>query len=105
MNAETNAKLEKLASDQKFASELLSQETPEKAQEFLAANGVEMTLDEVKSFGKMLNAVEESGDELSEDALEEVAGGSLALGWAIAKLVIAAGGAALALYKWYKSTR
>lgn len=105
MTNEMNARFTELAHNQEFATALLSQESPEKAQEFLAANGIEMTMDEVLEFGKALDALDTDGEELDEAALEDVAGGSLALGWAIAKLIIGIGSAGLAIYKWYKSSR
>jgi len=105
MTKEENIRFTELAQKPEFATALVSQETPEKAQEFLAANGINLSIEEVLDLGKALDAIDSTGDELDETALEDVAGGSLALGWAIAKLIIAAGGAALAAYKWYKSTR
>jgi len=105
MTNEQKTRLSELAQNPEFATTLVSQESPEKAQEYLASNGINMTMEEVLELGKALNAMDTNSEELNEEALEDVAGGSLTVAWAIAKLVIAACGAALAAYKWYKSTR
>lgn len=98
-----NAAIIKLMEDKEFVAKMLSQESAEDVQKLFLENGVDMTMEDVHTLGKMLDKLSESGDELTEDMLDDVAGGSLALGWAIAKAVFAVGSAGLAIYKWYKS--
>ena len=78
--------LEEKLRDESFVKELLTKETAEDAQAFFEANGIELTIDEVKAAGEILSKVA-SGEiaaediekmangELSEDELAEVAGG------------------------------
>ena len=75
-------KLEDLFRDESFVTEMMKQNTPEEAQVFLAAHGVECTLEEVKAMGKAMKAAaqaKQTGEELSEDELEDVSGGSVLL--------------------------
>ena len=95
----------KLMANEDFVKEMLAKETAEDVQKIFAENGVELTLEEVDEVAKNIFATETEG-ELDEAALEDVAGGvviTAATGWAIAKATIAVGGAALGIYKWYKS--
>lgn len=94
-----------LMDNKDFVIKMLSQDTPEDVQKLFHENGVDLTLDEVKEFGRELEKAANADDELGEDALESVSGGVVAAAtvWAVAKCVIAVGGAGLAIYKWYKS--
>ncbi len=91
-----------LMNDQDFVVKMLSQESAEDVQKLYAENGVELTMDEVKALGEALDKVDQPEGELDEDALENVSGGVLTA-LAVAKCIIGVGGAALAIYKWYKS--
>lgn len=72
-------KVKELVADQGFVDKLLSCEEPEQVQALFAENGVELTLDDVKSIGQGLEKTLSSGEELSEDDLEAVAGGVAAV--------------------------
>ena len=63
--------------DETFIKELFALEAPEDAQTKLKEKGIVLTLDEVKSIGRALQRANENNDELSEEALEDVAGGVL----------------------------
>ncbi len=100
-----NAVLSKLMEDKAFVEKMLAQENPEAVRSLFAENGVEFTLEEVLEIGRALDQLTNPGDELDENALEDVSGGVAvtATAWAVAKAAIAIGGAGLAIYKWYKS--
>ncbi len=104
MSIVNNAEFNALMENEQFVKEMLSAENSEQVQKLYADNGVELTMEEVQEIGKILNTLDSDG-ELDADSLDNVSGGSLALGWAIAKAVIAVGSAGLAVYKWYKSSR
>lgn len=65
--------LKSLLQDEAVAAEFFSKETPEAAQAFLKEKGVEMSIADIQELGKALEAA--TSEELSEDALENVAGG------------------------------
>lgn len=95
-----------LMEDKSFVVDMLSQETAEDVQNLFQKNGVDVSMEEVNELGKVLNHLENSGDELSEESLESISGGFAITGaavLAVAKAVIAVGGAGLAIYKWYQS--
>ena len=105
-----NTKLSALLENKNFVVEMMSKETPEDVQKFFLDHGVEMTIDEINEIGKALADIENgtATDELSEDSLENVAGGigpltAGAIAWGVVRVVGATGGLALAAYKWYKS--
>ena len=68
-------KIKEIMAKEGFADKLLACEEPEQVQELFAAEGIELTLEEVKQIGAGLNASLAEGDELDEDALDGVAGG------------------------------
>lgn len=71
-------KYEELAKDQVFLNALADVETPEAMQKIFADHGIEMTMDEVSAF---IRLAENGGDdELDENDLASVSGGSLAVG-------------------------
>ena len=103
-------KFNKLMEDEKFVKEFLGQESQTDVQKFLAKNDIEMSIEEINEFGKTLDDLvgKNQNGELSEADLESVAGGFFITGIttvAVAKCLIAVGGAGLAIYKWYKSSR
>lgn len=105
MNIE-NAVLSSLVNDKAFVEKMLSLETPEEVHKLFQENGVDFTMEEVLELGKALDQLERCGEELDDNMLEDVNGGfaiTAATAWAVAKAVIAVGGAGLAVYKWYKS--
>ena len=69
------ARIKEAFSDQEFTKELFEMEKAEDAQAKLQEKGIKMTLDEVKALGKALQQAHSNNGELSEDALENVAGG------------------------------
>ena len=82
------ARIKEAFADEQYVKELFALEKPEDAQAKLQEKGISMTLDEVKAIPKMLKAAQMNGDELSEDLLEDVAGGVLTVA---AATIIAAG--------------
>lgn len=97
-----------LLDDKEFVVGMMSQETPEDVQKVFAAKGFALTMDEVNELGRALAEAEAKGidAELSEGDLDNVAGGfAITVAGLIAagKIIVAVGGAGLALYKWYKS--
>ena len=69
--------------DESLAKELFKKETPEEVRDFLNEKGIECSLEDVSMIGGfMASVVGKSADsELSEDALAEVAGGSVGWPW------------------------
>ena len=97
-------KFMELLNNKDFAVKLLSQETPEDVQKLFAENGLDISMEEIDKLGQALAAAqaEETQEELSEEQLMGVSGG--VIDWIIVgKIVVAVGGAAVSLYKWYKS--
>ena len=79
MDMERAAKFQALQENGQFEQELENISTPEELQALLGSHGIEMTMDEVQEF--MTSAVKLNNDELSEEDLEDVAGGVAA--WVI----------------------
>ena len=106
MTIVTNEAFAKLMENEEFVKEMLAQKSEEDVQKLYAANGVELTIEEVREVGKTLNSLDNDG-ELDTTALDNVAGGlfgiTAATCWAVAKAAIAVGSAGLSVYKWYKS--
>lgn len=75
--AEKKDRLTELLSDEGFMKNLFSQETPEKAQKILKANGVDMPVEEVFIMGKTVLYIGEHDGELPDEFAEQVAGGAL----------------------------
>jgi predicted ribosomally synthesized peptide with nif11-like leader len=67
----------KIEGDQGFAEKLFSSETPDKVQSLLKEQGLEFSLDEINSFKDALVKYleKETNAELSDEDLEDVAGG------------------------------
>ncbi len=68
-------KIKEVLAKEGFVEKLLACEEPEQVQALFSAEGIELTLDQVKQIGAGLNASLAEGDELDEDALDSVAGG------------------------------
>ena len=85
-------KLTELLKDKAFAEEFFKQETAEDAQKFLASKGVDVTIDELNQLRDAIVARldDSNGDELSDDQLDNVAGG-FAIAAAAAVIAAAAG--------------
>lgn len=76
--AANSEKMKELFQDQAFLEELFSKESAEDAQALLKERGVEMTVEELNQFRKtLMDRMEGGGGELSEDDLENVAGGGV----------------------------
>lgn len=69
-------KMNELFQDETFVEKLLNKETDVEVKELLAENGVEISLEEISAIKKTVEARLENDSELSEDDLENVAGGS-----------------------------
>jgi lactobin A/cerein 7B family class IIb bacteriocin len=65
-------KIKELFSDEAFVDSILEMETPEEVQKALSDKGVELSLEEI---GTIKDTLASSDGELSENELEEVAGG------------------------------
>jgi predicted ribosomally synthesized peptide with nif11-like leader len=67
----------RLEADQGLGEKLFSLETPEEVQSFLGAQGMEFSLEEINTLRDALVRVAQKGEngELSDEALEDVAGG------------------------------
>ncbi len=70
-----NEKLNALLKDQDFIEKLTNSETDTDVQALLTENGVELTLEEINAIKKGVDAHISGDGELSEDELENVAGG------------------------------
>lgn len=68
-------KIREIMAKEGFVDKLLACEEPEQVQELFAAEGVDLSLEEVRQIGAGLNASLADSDELDEDSLDAVAGG------------------------------
>ena len=87
-----------------MSMEMLSQKNEEDVQKLYSENGVELTIEDVREIGRVLNSLD--NEELDAEDLDNVAGGiaiSGAICWGIAKAIFAIGTAGIAVYRWYKS--
>ena len=73
-----NEKLNSLLQDKAFLEKLLALETETDVQALLAENGVELTIAEIAAIKSGIEAKLGENEELSEDDLENVSGGSVA---------------------------
>lgn len=89
------ARIKEAFADEQYVKELFALEKPEDAQAKLREKGISMTLEEVKAIPQALQMLQANDGELSEDALEDVAGGfavtASVLGAAVAMFVGGAG--------------
>lgn len=67
-------KLQEILKDESFA-ESIAEASPEEAQKAFESKGVSFTLEQVEELGKAINDASNPSDELSENDLENVAGG------------------------------
>ena len=74
-------RINEVFSDEAFVKELLSKETPEEVQAMLAEKDIDVTIDEIVKLReliiKKLQKAQSGEEELGEDDLEDVAGGSV----------------------------
>ena len=78
MMKEEQAKLEELMKDEAFVNTMFSKENSEEVQKLFAEKGVALTMEEVESLASaILQAAPVENGELSEDALDSVAGGRI----------------------------
>jgi len=89
--------LKKVLADSDFTKSLLNMENPEDVQAALKEKGVDITLEEINTIRKALE--QQENGELSDDDLEDVAGGSLTIAAAlgIAAIIGASVGGAIKL--------
>ena len=83
------AKIKEIFADKEFVAKVLEMETAEEVQAAVKAQGVELTLEEIEATkAELANQIEnKDSDEVSDEQLEQVAGGM-----AITTAVIIAGG-------------
>lgn len=73
---EKQAKLEELMKDEAFVNAMFSKESSEEVQKLFAEKGVELTMEEVEDLAAaILEAAPKGEGELTEGALDSVAGG------------------------------
>lgn len=72
----------KLEADGNLGEKLFSLETPKEVQSFLREQGIEFSLEEINTLRDALVRVAQKGEngELSDEALEDVAGGAVIFG-------------------------
>lgn len=68
-------KFAEVFADKEFAEKVLALTEPEDVQKAFAEKGIDLSIEDVKAIGRML--AENQDGELSEDALMDVAGGSI----------------------------
>ena len=96
------ARIKEVFSDEAFVVEMLGLENPEDVQALLKTKGIELDLEEICKFGeildKKLNAMAAEDGEISEDDLEDVAGGGAAA--IILPIVVTVVGCIIKSVKW-----
>ena len=98
-----NAKLMEIFENEQFKEEAANLTTAEELQTLFARYGLEMSTDEVMNLCGAIVRQMESGDELSESDLEDVAGGIAGFVVGVVFLGIGCLGAtALGIYNGYK---
>ena len=87
-----NARIEKLKeifSDADFTAKVLELETPEEVQAAVKEKGVEISLEEINSIKDYI--IQNSGnEELDDEQLEQVAGGSITVGAVVGAVIVGA---------------
>ena len=95
--------MKELLADETFSRQLIAAESEEEVQKMLADKGVSLSLDEIKAIGDLLDKHAGNDDgTLSEDDLEQVAGGADFSSLGVPALVFGTFGLALAGYKAIK---
>ena len=82
-------RIKEIFADEEFVKELFSRETPEEAQELLAEKDIDVSIEELVKLKDLIIAklqAAESGEsaELTEEELEDVAGGTFGISVVIA---------------------
>ena len=85
------SKLKELLSNEEFMNKILAMEEPENVQKAFKEEGLELTMDEVKALGAAFTKAAE-GKELSEEDLDNVAGGTGAICFGVVTGVIGIAG-------------
>ncbi|MBR1729834.1 MAG: Nif11-like leader peptide family RiPP precursor [Selenomonadaceae bacterium] len=85
-------KLKEIFADKDFTAKVLEMETPEEVQKAVKTKGVEMSLEEIDSIKDFVEKNSE-GEELTDDQLENVAGGSITVAAVVGGIII--GGAVI----------
>jgi predicted ribosomally synthesized peptide with nif11-like leader len=70
-----------LIKDEEFSKELSKQENPEGVQKLFASKGVELSIEELKDIAHAIILMTQTDQELSDEDLEQVAGGSKIGNW------------------------
>ena len=82
-------KLKELVSDADFTEQLLDLETPEEVQAAIKEKGVDISLDEINQIKDYIIANADK-EELDDEQLEQVAGGSITVGTVIGAVIVGA---------------
>ena len=100
-------RIKEVFSDEEFVKELFSKETPEEAQAMLAEKDIDLTVEELIQLRELIIKKAQQTDdneELGDDDLEDVAGGSVILlsiaVYGIAALSVAAIGHIAYVKRW-----
>lgn len=95
-----NEKMNTLFRNEAFVAEVKNVTTVEEMQKLMAKHGAAVSEDEIMEMCRIIAEQMQNDGELSEEALENVAGG--VWGWVVVG-VVSAGAFALGLYNGYKS--
>ena len=91
-------KLKEIFADKDFTAKVLEMETPEEVQKAISNKGVDLTIEEIESVKQAIINQSEGNEELSDDQLENVAGGfAISTAIAIAGVITGAVSAGVAL--------
>ena len=86
----TEEKLKKVFSNEKFVKKLLEQKSPQKVQELLEENDIELSLVEIEKVTKLIQRkLANIDEELSDDDLGTVAGGCNAVSSIVLPVLLA----------------
>ncbi len=69
-------KLTQILAEEGFVEKLMRCETPEQVQSLFGKKGLDLTLEEIRAISQSLTLEFSDSDELDEDALDAVAGGT-----------------------------
>lgn len=97
-----NEKINELLSNKEFVEKLMSLETETEVQNLLSENGVDLTVEQIAMIKKGVASQLTESDELSDDALETVAGGA-DIGGIIESVANAIGTLGDYVHKWTRS--